>query len=85
MLKWLAVLSNLVLIGFLAFMGTQKGFPDILTVKFLAVLAFAALPVINLAYIFTRATSAKAPSSDEENIIALWLRVKKAELRKRLD
>ena len=79
MLKWIAVLGNLGLLGFMAFLLIKEGF-DLDSFEFWFIAIFTAAATVNLLHIFSTSSS-----GDDEGLLALWLRVKKAELRKRLD
>ena len=81
MLKWIAVLGNLGLLGFVAWhLVDSGGVSDLSSSEFWASAGFSVAATVNLLHIFSTSSS-----GDDEGLLALWLRVKKAELRKRLD
>ncbi len=80
MLKWIAVLGNLGVLGFVAWLLVEDGVRDLSSMEFWASAGFIAAATVNLLHIYSTSSS-----GDDEGLLALWLRVKKAELRKRLD
>ena len=79
MLKWIAVLGNLGILGYMAFLLVDKK-PDLGSFESWVFAGFIAVATVNLLHIRSMSSS-----GDDEGLLALWLRVKKAELRKRLD
>ncbi len=84
MLKWIAVLGNLGILGFVAYIVAEEGVPDLDDIEFWILAGLFAAPTANLWHIIVTSSSGSS-SGDDENILTLWLRVKKSELRKRLD
>lgn len=82
MLKWIATLLPLGILGFVVVIIFREGLPDD-DGEWIAILAMIAFSAVNLWSIHFPKTSTKA--GNDESILALWLRVKKSELRKRLD
>ena len=81
MLRWVAVLGPIAILGiFIIFI--YRGNWEIDESKIWISALFAAVAWANLIYIIITRPSR---SGDDENIFELWLRVKKTELRKRLD
>lgn len=86
MLKWVSVLMNVGVIGFIAvfvFIAAVIEGKTAPVGEWIGTIVIIAIPAINLLYIFS--TRHPPKSGDDESILDLWLRVKKAELRKRLD
>ena len=79
MIKLLAVLGNVGILGMMGFVIYDDGFPEIGKDSFWALWAFTLTVTCNLIYIFMHPASGA-----DENIIALWLKVKKANLKKQL-
>ena len=78
MLKALSTIGNLCILGLVlwAFLN-DRPFPSIDQPGFWLVSGVAANAILNLAFAFKRSAG-----NDNENILALWLRVKRAELHK---
>jgi len=81
MLKSLAIIGNIGLLA-VVLLAINHRSPKIGGGNFWAFTACTIFIIINFYLIFTKAST---KTKDEENVFALWLRVKKAELRKRLD
>lgn len=82
MLKWIAILLNIVLLGMVAFLLVFSN-AKITAEGYWLLIPIIAAPAVSLWHIhFARPL---AQSGDDESILNLWLRVKKTELRKRLD
>ena len=79
MLKSLAIIGNIGLLA-VVLLAINHRPPKIGGGDFWAFTACTIFIIINFCFIFT-----KASTNGKESIFALWLRVKKAELRKRLD
>lgn len=80
MLRVLAILVNLGLLGAVIYEFYDNGLPKAGSDTFWFAVLLVGVPILNLSQILTKAS----PTADE-NILALWLRVKKTELRKRLE
>lgn len=83
MLKLIAILINVVVFGIVVMMVSDNGGLPTKGDEQLALSLMIVFPAVNLWYI--RSSNTSAQSGDDENILILWLRVKKLELRKRLE
>lgn len=78
MIKLIAVIGNLAYLGWLIYAIYERGVP----VKESKILGLVAVTVVVLCSLITILRRPKAGA--DENIIALWLKVKKADLKKQL-
>jgi hypothetical protein len=79
MFKVIAVIGNLTYLGYIIYMTYEKGLPG----RELQILAMVGIIITALCSLIVILKTPK--EGGDENIIALWLKVKKANLRKQLE